>query len=115
TAGLATGIGALPIYFKKEFSKKSLELGMGFSAGVMLVASFISLIIPGIAEGKRIYGTELAIWVVVASLFAGYLLIIFVHELLPHEHLYKNTDMQHQRKKLSRVSLIIFAIALHNF
>ena len=39
-AGLATGLGALPIYFKKEFSKQSLDVGIGFSAGVMLVASF---------------------------------------------------------------------------
>lgn len=112
-AGLSTGLGALPIYFKKDFTKATLDLGMGFSAGVMLVASFIALILPGIAEGKNVYGEQYALFVVLIGIFAGYLSIIFIHELLPHEHLFKNKDMHH-KKKLSRMSLIVLAISLHN-
>ncbi len=113
-AGLATGLGALPIYFKKEFSKQSLDVGIGFSAGVMLVASFLSLILPGIEESQKVYSELLSLPIVLASILAGYLFIIFIHEFLPHEHFIKETDMQHNRK-VSRVYLIVFAICLHNF
>lgn len=112
-AGFATGLGALPIYLKKEFSKSSLDIGLGFSAGVMLVASFLSLIVPGIENAKNIYPPALALPIVLLGLLCGYFFIIFIHEFLPHEHLHKSTDMTHKRK-MSRVSLIILAITLHN-
>ncbi|ATH07131.1 hypothetical protein BIY24_04020 [Halobacteriovorax marinus] len=113
-AGIATGLGAIPIYFKKEFSKKSLDVGLGFSAGVMLVASFLSLIIPSVSEAKEVYTYNVGLPLILISLFTGYLFIIFIHDILPHEHLIKHTDMKH-RKKMSRVALIVLAISLHNF
>ncbi|MEC9281111.1 MAG: ZIP family metal transporter [Bdellovibrionota bacterium] len=112
-AGLATGLGAIPIYFKKDFSKGTLDVGIGFSAGVMLVASFLSLILPGIEEAQKIYTYNFSLPVVLASILAGYLFIILIHEILPHEHFIKEKDMRHNRK-MSRVYLIIFAICLHN-
>jgi len=112
-AGLATALGALPIYFKKDFSKKSLDVGLGFSAGVMLVAAFMSLIIPGIEEARKVYTENLALPLVVLGIVLGYLFIIFIHEYLPHEHFYKNQDMSH-KKTMSRVTLIVLAISLHN-
>lgn len=113
-AGLATGLGALPILLKKDFSKATLDIGMGFSAGVMLVASFLSLIVPGINEAKEIYPASFALPVVLFSVFVGYLFIIGIHDLLPHAHLHKSQDVKDQRK-LSRVMLIVMAISLHNF
>lgn len=113
-AGLSTGLGALPIFFKKSFSKNSLDIGMGFSAGVMLVAAFMSLIIPGIEEAQRVYSQNLALPLLILGIVAGYLFIILIHDFLPHEHLFKNQDMGH-KKTLSRVTLIILAISLHNF
>jgi len=38
-AGLATGVGALPVLFVKRPSKRYLDLMLGFAAGVMLSAS----------------------------------------------------------------------------
>ncbi|MCO5143585.1 MAG: ZIP family metal transporter [Oligoflexia bacterium] len=98
---------------KKNFSKNSLDIGLGFSAGVMLVASFLSLIVPGIEGAKQIYPRIWALPIVLIGLVIGYFFIILVHEFLPHEHLHKETDMKH-KKKLSRVSLIVLAITLHN-
>ena len=114
-AGLSTGLGALPVYFTKTFSKKSLDIGLGFSAGIMLVASFISLILPGLEEARKVYPIYLSLPVVLGSLVLGYLFIILIHEFLPHEHvLIKGKDPKHQ-KNVSRVTLIVLAIALHNF
>ena len=113
-AGLSTGIGALPIFFKKELSKKSLDLGMGFSAGIMLVASFIALILPGLEEGEKLFGRQLAPLFVLSGLIIGYLFIVAVHQVLPHEHLIKNEEHA-KSKRLTRVGMIILAITLHNF
>ena len=114
-AGLSTGVGALPIYLKKNFTEKSMDLGMGFSAGVMLVASFIALILPGLEKGQTVFSSSpVSLLAVLTSLVVGYLFIIVLHDILPHEHLKKDKDMTH-KKKISRVTLIIFAICLHNF
>lgn len=112
-AGFATGLGALPIYFRIQYSPKTLNVGLGFSAGIMLVASFLSLIIPGIEEARIYYPPTLALPVVLLGLLMGYFFIIAIHEVLPHEHLFKNNDVIHQRT-FSRVNLIILAICLHN-
>ncbi|MCB1173776.1 MAG: ZIP family metal transporter [Leptospiraceae bacterium] len=112
-AGFATGLGALPVYLQREFSRATLDIGMGFSAGVMLVASFVALILPGFEEARLIFSGWAAPLTVLAGLVAGYLGIIGFHELWPHEHVRKESDMQHDRR-LSRVALIVMAIALHN-
>ncbi|MEH0862466.1 ZIP family metal transporter [Halobacteriovorax sp. DPLXC-1] len=115
-AGFATGIGAIPIFFKKNYSKEALDIAMGFSAGIMLVASFISLIMPGIEEAGKLYSATMAMPIFLLSLFLGYIFIIFVHDFIPHKHINKNNDMElgQSKKKLSRVTLITLAIALHN-
>ena len=112
-AGLATGLGALPIYLKKSYSSNFLNAGLGFSGGIMLVASFVSLLLPSISSAQEIYGPHLSILYVLVGLLIGYMFIILIHDYLPHEHIYKDTDVEHN-SKASRVMLIILAISLHN-
>ncbi len=47
-AGLATGAGALPVFFVRRISDRLMDVMLGFSAGVMLAATSFSLIIPAI-------------------------------------------------------------------
>lgn len=49
-AGLLTALGAAPLFFVKDVSKRTEKLLLAFAAGVMLAASFFSLIIPGIVS-----------------------------------------------------------------
>ena len=70
-AGVSAGIGALPIYLRKEFSKKALNFGMAFSAGVMLVAAFIALLVPSLYMAKDIYGSIWGFIPVLAGLVVG--------------------------------------------
>jgi ZIP family zinc transporter len=44
-------LGAIPVLFIKKISQKLLDIGLGFAAGIMLGASFTSLVVPGIAYG----------------------------------------------------------------
>lgn len=46
-AGIATGVGALPVFVLRSISPRVQDAFLGFAAGVMLAASFFSLILPG--------------------------------------------------------------------
>ena len=55
-AGAMTVVGALPTLFGRHVSDRARDALLGFAAGVMLAASFFSLIIPAIAAATRLYG-----------------------------------------------------------
>lgn len=113
-AGLSTGLGALPVFFRKEYSPAFINMAMGASAGIMLVASFVSLILPGFEHAHALLPDyKHSYLLVLLGLFVGYISIIYLHNHLPHEHLFKEKDMNNGRG-LSRVMLIVFAITLHN-
>ena len=110
-AGLATGVGALPILAKADFSRRSLDLMLGFAAGVMLAASSFSLLVPAL-------DMQTAGWIGVFTIVgAGFLLGgLFVHltdKYLPHDHFQKGHDGP--ASNLGRVWLLVIAITIHNF
>jgi ZIP family zinc transporter len=47
-AGLATGIGALGVYSVREISQRANHVLLSVAAGIMLAATFFSLLAPGI-------------------------------------------------------------------
>ena len=104
-AGLATGAGALPVLFTKKVSDKMLDIMLGFSAGVMLAATFFSLIIPTIDQG--------GVWVAVAGIILGAITLHLVDRFVPHFH--PALGMEGPSSRLSRVWLFALAITIHNF
>ncbi|MBE0527552.1 MAG: ZIP family metal transporter, partial [Candidatus Thorarchaeota archaeon] len=108
-AGVATGVGALPILMKADFSRRTLDLMLGFAAGVMLAASSFSLLVPAFAEQT----VQDAGWIGVFSIVGfGFLLGgLFVHitdKYLPHEHFQKGPEGP--SSSLARVWLLVIAI-----
>ncbi len=102
--GLNT-IGALAILIWKRPSQRFLDAALGFSAGVMLTASFTSLILPGIAAGGLIP--------VIIGMALGVILLDLADHFFPHSH----AVMGHEGrpgKKMRAVWLFIIAITLHN-
>jgi len=57
-AGMLTSVGALPVLFGRTPGRAFRDMSLGFAAGVMLAASFFSLIIPRSMPRRRV--TELA-------------------------------------------------------
>ena len=122
-AGTATGLGAIPIFFKKDFSRRSLDLMLGFAAGVMLAASAFSLLVPAFDHINTPEWLAIApSWAIEAAgivtvVGAGFLLGgFFVHiadKYLPHEHFAKGKEGPSSR--LARVWLLVIAITIHNF
>jgi len=113
-AGLATGVGALPILLKADFSRRTLDLMLGFAAGIMLAASAFSLLVPAFAEQAVVDAGWIGVFSIVG---AGFLLGgLFVHitdKFLPHEHFQKGPEGP--SSNLARVWLLVIAITIHNF
>lgn len=114
-AGLATGIGAVLVFFIKKINERLEDLLLGTAAGVMLAASFFSLILPALEAGNEIYHSEItSVLVTTFSFLAGAAIIWLINEYLPHEHFV----MGHEggdALKLKKIWLFIIAITIHNF
>lgn len=109
-AGLATGVGALPIFFTKDISKKFLDTSLGFAAGVMLAATSFSLIIPAINYGGGgIKGATIAL----LGILAGGGFLELVDRFFPDTNLLSNST--NQENNLRKVWLFALAITIHNF
>lgn len=97
--------GALPIFFIKKMPQKAIDIGLGFAAGVMLGASFTSLIIPSIQN----YGLLQTL----LGIVLGALVIALSDQLLPHMHFIIGKEGL-ASKRLKAIWLFIVAITIHN-
>jgi len=104
-AGLATGIGALPIFLRKQFSDDTMDIMLGFSAGVMLAATAFSLLVPSINLGGSL--------IAVLGLIVGAVTIHFIDNIIPHFH--PVAGPEGYPSKLSKLWLFIIAMTIHNF
>ncbi len=111
-AGLATGVGALPVLFFKEISSKLLNAMLGLAAGVMLAATSFALIVPGIKSGNTLWPGN-GVWIVAIGMLLGAFFLHLSDKKLPHLHFGGLPDAQ--METLQRISLFIIAITIHNF
>jgi ZIP family zinc transporter len=104
-AGLATGVGALPVLFTMKVSDRLLDVMLGFSAGIMLAAAFFSLLIPAIDLG--------GVWVAVLGIILGAFALHMADRFIPHFH--PALGAEGPSSRLSKVWLFALAITIHNF
>lgn len=111
TAGLSTGIGAIPVFFMRDISEKVLDLLLGFAAGVMLAASAFSLLVPALNLPTNEGG---GVWVVSAGVIVGVIFIALIDKWAPHKHFVKGPEGKIS-KRLAATWLFVIAITIHNF
>lgn len=111
-AGLATGLGALPVLFIKKVPEKVLNTLLGGAAGVMLAATSFSLIVPGIEHGTRMWGNW-GVAVVAGGMLLGAIVLDRIDKMIPHEHFVSGHEGP--PTKMKRIWLFIIAITIHNF
>lgn len=110
-AGLATGLGALPILFTRNVSAKAKDVMMGFGAGVMIAASCFSLIVPALENaGGGLSGAS----VVSFGLILGSLFLFYADKYIPHQHFILGKEGI-SAERIKKVYLFIVAITIHNF
>lgn len=107
-----TVLGAAAVFFLRRGMTESLRKAfLGFASGVMISASFWSLLIPAIEMSGRGHAPA---WIPASVGFltgVGFLLVL--DKIIPHLHL--NSDKpEGKRSKLERSYMLILAVALHN-
>ena len=114
-AGLMTAIGAVPVLFGKTPSRGVRDMSLGFAAGVMLSASFFSLIIPALEAAGEKYGEGIIpASIAVAGILVGMVIVAILNESLPHEH-FRSGREGPDSGSLRQIWLFIIAITIHNF
>lgn len=113
-AGMATAIGSLAVLFIRRLSRTTEDVLLSTAAGIMLAASFFSLILPGIEYGTAQFGGEVSgVLAVIAGIAIGALMLWSLHHFVPHEHLHLGRE-GYDAIRISRIWLFVFAISLHN-
>ncbi len=109
-----TALGASGVFLTRQVSKRLLDAMLGFAAGVMIAASFWSLLAPAIELSEEM---GLPGWLPAAIGFlAGGLFLAAVDRLLPHLHLGEPIEHAEGLKTTwKRSVLLVTAITLHNF
>lgn len=108
-----TALGSAGVFLAKDISKKTLDAMLGFAAGVMIAASFWSLLTPAIEMSE---GKDIPAWVPAAAgfLFGGLFLRV-IDKILPHLHLgFPIEEAEGIKTSWQRSTLLVLAITLHN-
>ena len=108
-----TALGAAIVFFFKSVNKKVLDIMMGFAAGVMIAASFWSLLAPSIEMSGELGMVE---WVPpVIGFMLGGAFLLGIDKLMPHLHVgFKTEDAEGVKTGWKRSVLLVLAITLHN-
>ncbi len=109
-----TALGASLVFFFKTMNQKVLDAMLGFAAGVMLAASYWSLLAPAI-EMSESMGVPSWLPALVGFLL-GAIFIRGIDYVLPHLHPFKPTsEAEGIHTSWHRSVLLVLAITLHNF
>jgi len=98
-------LGAAPVILVRKGSENVLNTGLGFSAGIMLGASFTSLIVPGTKIGGVIP--------VLLGIVLGATIVTLADRLLPHMHLIIGSEGL-KSSRIKGIWLFVIAITIHN-
>ncbi|MDR1239439.1 MAG: ZIP family metal transporter [Treponema sp.] len=114
TYGL-TALGAGTVFFFKSINRKVLDGMLGFAGGVMIAASFWSLLAPSIEMAEAAAETSgVPGWFpAVAGFLAGGLFLRLVDRILPHLHI-EAPAAEGIKTNWGRSVLLVLAITLHN-
>ena len=116
---ILTAIGAGLVFFFKSANRKLLDASLGFTGGVMIAASFWSLLSPAIDAVEKQH--ELGLTTLPSFLppaigfFFGAFFIYFLDKKIPHLHLFKKIEeAEGPKTELKKTELLVLAIAIHN-
>lgn len=106
-----TAIGASVVFLFKKVNKSILDAMLGFAAGVMIAATFFSLLSPAIEMAESL---EMIPWLVVSLSFLGGGLLLYLGDKLFDFLTKKSLKKTDEKNKLKRSIMLISSITLHN-
>ena len=109
---LGTSLGAACVFFMKGQMHRSLQRAlMGFAAGVMVAASFWSLLIPALENTEHM--GIFAFAPVALGFLAGMAFLLLLDHVIPHLHL-GSDQVEGPKSRLQRATMLVLAVTLHN-
>ena len=104
-----TLLGAAVVFFFKKINKNFMDAMLGFAAGVMIAASFFSLIVPAIDMANEL---KLTSWIAVPiGFFLGGILLFIGDKIYDR---FERKTKRKKSEKLKRCIMLISSITLHN-
>ena len=108
-----TALGASAVFFFKEVNRKVLDTMLGFAGGVMIAASYWSLLAPAIEMSEEM-GVQPWLPPAIGFMLGGAVLYI-MDKILPHLHIgYPQEKAEGVETTWHRTTLVVLAITLHN-
>ncbi|MBB78497.1 MAG: ZIP family metal transporter [Crocinitomicaceae bacterium] len=109
-----TAAGAGLVFFFKTMHRGVLDAMLGFTGGVMVAASFWSLLNPAIEMSEKMYPS--ISWMPAAvGFFLGAIFLFGLDKFLPHLHInFKESEKEGVKTQWHKTTLLVLAITLHN-
>lgn len=108
-----TAAGAAMVFFSQKVNRKLMDANLGFAAGVMIAASFWSLLVPALDLSEELGFIP---WLPAAVGFAaGWLVLMALDQVIPHLHIGLSVEQAEGiPTTLHQSTLLVLAITLHN-
>uniref|UniRef100_A9AAD7 Zinc/iron permease n=1 Tax=Methanococcus maripaludis (strain C6 / ATCC BAA-1332) TaxID=444158 RepID=A9AAD7_METM6 len=110
---LVTALGASLVYFTKSVNRKLLDISLGFAAGIMIAASFWSLLAPAIELSRSM---DNLMWFPTSFGFLiGAFFLAGIDKLVPHLHMGQSLkEAEGIKTTWHRNRLLLLAVTIHN-
>ena len=108
-----TALGAAFVFFFKSINRAIFDGMLGFTGGVMVAASFWSLLSPAIemSDGEGF----IKVMPAAIGFLGGALMLYSLDKVLPHLHInFKQSEAEGVKTDWHRSTLLVLAITLHN-
>lgn len=114
-ASLGTAAGSLGVFAIRRLSRRMEDGLLSLAAGIMLAATFFSLLLPALEYASADYQSDpLGGLAVATGTLLGAFTLFAIHQYVPHEHFISGREGG-DNYKLGRIWLFVTAITLHNF
>ena len=94
----------------KSFYEKLIKILTGFASGVMVAASFFSLLLPSIEQSSSL--GKLSFMPAAIGFCVGMLFLLLLDLITPHMHI--DESVEGPRTNLKKTTMMVLAVVLHN-
>ena len=109
---IGTTLGASLVFLiGGNINKKVEKFLLGFAAGVMIAASFFSLILPSLEMSEDL--GRFSFMPATIGFLIGMMFLLLLDSIIPHLHLNSNTQ-EGVKSKLKKTTMLVLAVTLHN-
>lgn len=109
---LMTFLGSGLVLFVKKESQKLVSCALGIAAGIMIAASFFSLLLPAMEHLET--QSTFHLLIIPCGFFLGGLFLRLCDKILPHEHIISHNQEGMHHQSVSKNKLLLLAMTLHN-